>query len=457
MKIEEILIIKNNSESFGISTQDINQIFRVPDVMPLPLRPVEVRGLSVLGGNISTVMDVNMLLGIGQVDIQNDKARLLSLTNENALNALLVSEVYTTITIDESNIEYVDRVDDAVVAIYKHKDMIVQIISLNALFSKIRKINIKSKDINELKVKDKVILEESSKRFLIFKMCSERFAIDIDFLKEIILSDITFTEITGSNKEIMGLITLRDNLITVIDLRTYYGFKETFNDKNRILITTVNSKTVGLLVDEIVDIKNFVDSKIEYMGAEFDKSKISGVLHDNNSLVSFLDDSVISDIIEANKAYIDTKEEVNEEKKSLDESIEVIIFKLDSREYAFEVEKVSEIIYSVKPTDVAMTESKIDGIINIRGQIVPIISLFKILGIEDKNNDNSKIIVTDINNSKVGFVVESVSDILRVNKNDIKPQEDDILTDVLHLEDGNKLIMMMNIEKMIQKEDVLNG
>ena len=55
MKIEEILIIKNGSESFGISTQDINQIFRVPDIMPLPLRPEEVRGLSVLGGNIATV------------------------------------------------------------------------------------------------------------------------------------------------------------------------------------------------------------------------------------------------------------------------------------------------------------------------------------------------------------------------------------------------------------------
>ena len=452
MKIEEILIIKNGSESFGISTLDINQIFRVPDVMPLPLRPQEVRGLSVLGGNISTVMDVNMLLGMGQVDVQSEKSRLLSLTNENSLNALLVSEVYNTVTIDEKNIEYIDRTDDAVLAIYKYNDMIVQIISIDTLFNKIKKINIETKTISEQKEKDKIIVEELSKRFLIFKMEKERFAIDIDLLKEIVLADITFTEITESNKEVMGLITLRDDLITVIDLRTYYGFKEVFNDKNRILITTVNSKTIGLLVDEIVDIKNFLDKNVEYMGEEFDKSKIAGVLHDDNSLISFLDDKIICKLIEVNESYIDTKEKIIEQKDDDSESIEVIVFKLDSREYAFEVDKVAEIIDAVKPTDVAMTESKIDGVINIRGQIVPIISLFKILGIDEKSDEDSKIVVTDIDNSKVGFVVQSVSDILRVDLSDIKPQEDDVLTDVLHLENGNKLVMMMNIEKMIQKE-----
>lgn len=453
MKIEEILIIKNGSESFGISTQVIDQIFRVPDIMPLPLRPLEVRGLSVLGGNISTVMDINMLLGIGKVDNQNNNARLLTLTNKNSMNSLLVSEVYNTVTIDEEKIEFVDRPEDAVVAIYKHNDTIVQILSIDTMFSKLKKVNIESKSISEGRGKSKNIVEESSKRFLIFKMQKERFAIDIDFLQEIILADTTFTEITGSNKEIKGLITLRDDLITVIDLRTYYDFDKLDSDKNRILITTVNSKTIGLLVDEIVDIKNFLDKNIEFMGDEFEKSKISGVLHDDNSLISFLDDSVINELIKANESYIDTAEDIVEVKENYNNSIEVIVFKLDSREYSFEVDKVSEIIDAVRPTDVTMTESKIDGLINIRGQIVPIISLFKILGIDENQNEDSKIIVTDINDSKIGFVVDSVSDILRVELDDIKPQDDDILTDVLHLEDGNKLVMMMNIEKMIEKED----
>ncbi len=452
MQIQEILIIKNNSENFGISTQDINQIFRVPDIMPLPLRPKEVRGLSVLGGNIATILDINMLLGIGKVDENNDLSRLLSLTNEHSVNALLVSDVYNTVTIKEEHIEYIDRADDAVIAIYKHKDLIVQILSLDALFAKIKKVNIKAKEIHEAKAKERKIVEAPSRRFLIFKMSRERFAIDIDFLQEIILAETTFTEITGSRDEIIGLITLRDDLITVIDLRVYYGFEKFKSDKNRILITTVNSKTVGLLVDEIVDIKNFLDKDIEYMGNEFDKSKISGVLHDENSLISFLDDSVICDLIKVNESYIDTKEELESQTLDDEDALEFIIFKLEDKEYAFEVDKVAEIIDSVKPTDVVMTDKKIDGVINIRGQIVPIVSLFKILGINKKSDADSKIIVTEIDGDKVGFVVESVSDILKVNQTDIKPQEDELLTDVLHLENGAKLVMRMDIEKMIQSK-----
>ncbi len=452
MQIQEILIIKNGSESFGVSTQDIDQIFRVPDIMPLPLRPEEVRGLSVLGGNIATVLDVNMLLGIGKVDENDDHSRLLSLTGKHSVNALLVSDIYNAVTIDEEHIEYIDRADDAVVAIYKYKDLIVQILSLDALVAKIQKIHIDSKEINEAKAKVKTVVEAPSKRFLIFKMSKERFAIDIEFLQEIILAETIFTEITGSREEVIGLITLRDDLITVIDLRNYYGFEKLQSDKNRILITTVNSKTVGLLVDEIIDIKNFLDKDIEYMGNEFDKSKISGVLHDNNSLISFLDDSVICDLIKVNEAYIDTKEEVASQTFDDEDALEFIIFKLEDKEYAFEVDKVAEIIDSVKPTDVAMTDNKIDGVINIRGQIVPIVSLFKILGINEKTDEDSKIIVTEIDGDKVGFVVESVSDILKVNKTDIKPQEDELLTDVLHLENGAKLVMRMDIEKMIQSK-----
>ena len=450
MQIQEILIIKNNSESFGISTQDINQIFRVPDIMPLPLRPKEVRGLSVLGGNIATVLDVNILLGIEKVNENDEHSRLLSLTNEHSVNALLVSDVYNTVTIKEEHIEYIDRADDAVVAIYKHKDLIVQILSLDALFAKIKKVDIKAKEVREAKVKERKVVEAPSKRFLIFKMSKERFAIDIDFLQEIILAETTFTEITGSREEVVGLITLRDDLMTVIDLRTYYGFEKLKSDKNRILITTVNSKTLGLLVDEIIDIKNFLDKDIEYMGNEFDKSKVSGVLHDNNSLISFLDDSVICDLIQVNESYIDTKENFESQTLNDEDALEVIIFKLEDKEYAFEVDKVAEIIDSVTPTGVAMTDKKIDGVINIRGQIVPVISLFKILGISEKSVIDSKIIVTEIDNDKVGFVVESVSDILKVNQTDIKPQEDELLTDVLHLEAGTRLVMKMDIEKMIQ-------
>ncbi len=455
MQIDEILIIKNGTESFGISTEDISQISRVPNIMPLPIKPHEVRGLSAVGGNIANVLDLNMLLQMPQVDITDEKSRLLTLTNEKSTNALLVSEVYNTVEIDKKKIEYISRDDDSIVAIYKHEKFIIQILSLTSLFNKVKRVEIKSKVINEGKVKVDEVIKENSKRFLIFKMENEKFALELDYLREIILADIQFTEISGSDGEIVGLIALRDDLITVVDLRMYYKFNKKVSDKNRILISIIENQTIGLLIDEILDIRDFVDADIDYMKEEVEKNKVAGVLHDKKSLISFLDDKVLKMILKENESYVDSKEVVIQSQTNDENSSEYILFELQAKEYAFEVDIVAEIIDYEESTGVVYTNDSIDGIINIRGQIVPIVSLANILNIDMIFKGDSKIIVCNIDDSKVGFVVDNVSDILSVSKEEIISQDDEYLTDVLHLDSGRRLVLKMDIQKIIKQKSSL--
>jgi len=412
MQIQEILIIKNAQENYGISTEDINQISRVPSLMSLPLRPKGTRGLCGVGGNIVSMVDLNLLLDMPEVDLDASSSRLISLNAELSSNALLVSEVYNTVDIDESNIEYINNVDDPIIAIYKYKDSLVQIISLDTLISNISKVEIESKEVKSGKIKHVDAKEENSTKFLIFAMANERFALNIDFLREIILSDMNYTDIAGSSNDLLGLITLREELIAVIDLRSYYGFNNKNDDKNRILITSFEGDTIGLLVDDIIDIKSVPDTDIEYMRDSFEDNKISGVIHDGSSLISFFDKEVLENIFSKNRSYINTQAKVEVEKE--DDSLiaqEVIIFKLAGKEYAFDVDVVAEIIDIVDSTKVAYSDENVDGIINIRGQIVTIVSLFKKLGIDAKIKEDSKIIVCDINNSQIGFVVDSISGI----------------------------------------------
>ncbi len=454
MQIEEILIIKNGSEHYGISTEDINQISRVPALMPLPLRPAGVRGLCAVGGNIVTMVDMNLLLDMPEVDIEIDKSRLLSLNAQYSSNSLLVSEVFNTIEINEDNIEYIDQEDDPVIAIYKHEDKLIQIVDLDSLFSRINRVSIDAKEIKNGKVKNEVAKEEESNRFLIFSMSNETFAINIEYLREIILSDIDFTEIVGSSEELLGLITLRDELIAVLDLRKYYNFDATMNESNRILIISHANKQIGLLIDEIVDIKNFPLHSIEYMKDTFEDHKISGVIHNDNSLISFFDNEVLEKIFDENEAFIDTKDSQNENQESDDTAMEVIVFKLLDKEYAFEVESVAEIIDAVDTTKVAYTDELVDGIINIRGQIVTIVSLFEKLNIQTQIKEDSKIIVCNLHDTKIGFVVDSVSDILNIKKHEIREQEDELFSSVLHLNNGKRLVLSMDINQIVASEEI---
>ncbi len=454
MQIEEILIIKNGRESYGISTNDISQISRVPLLMPLPLRPSGVRGLCAISGNIVTMVDLNLLLGMSEVDYDNDKSRLVVLNGELASSTLLVSEVYNTVEINQDNIDYIEKHNDPVIAIYKYGEKLIQIVDLISLFKKINKVEIQSQEVKSGKVISETSKEEDSNRFLIFSMEKEQYALNIDFLREIILADTEFTDIAGTSEEVLGLITLRDELLIVIDLRKHYGFKANYNYKNRILIASFEGKKIGLLVDEIIDIKNFLFKDIDYMKDEFKDNKIAGVIHDEDSLISFFDSAVLEILFQENNSFIDSENDIRESTTNEDFVMEVIVFKLAGKEYAFEVENVAEIIDIVESTKVAYTDPEIDGIINIRGQIVAIVSLFEKLKIQTVINEDSKVIVCEINGIKIGFIVDSVSDILHIKEEEVREQEDEFFSSILHLEYGNRLVLAMDINEIINTKDM---
>nr|MBC8238769.1 chemotaxis protein CheW [Candidatus Sulfurimonas ponti] len=439
----------NGSQSYGVSTSDISQITRTPMLMPLPLRPFGVRGLCAISGNIAAVVDMNILLKMKEVDYDNEKSRLIVLNDALSSSTLLVSEVYNTVEVQAKNLEILDKQDDPVIAIYKHEDSLIQVLSLEILFSRVSKVLIESADVKNAKTHIELKKEDDSSRFLIFSMENESYALHIDYLREIILADIEFTEIAGTKDEVIGLITLREELLIVIDLRKHYGFSSKDNDKNRILIATHDGKKIGLLVDEIIDIKAYSNKNIEYMKDSFKDNKISGVIHDGDKIISFFDADVLENLFEENESFIDEGNTVLEEDTSHKTVMEVIVFKLNEKEYSFEVDTVAEIIDMVPSTAIAMTNNLIDGIINIRGQIVAIVSLFEKLNIQMNISEDSKIIICEIKGEKIGFVVDSVSDILNIREEEIKEQDEALFSKVLHLENGKRLILSMDLDEVI--------
>ncbi len=452
MQIQEILIIKNGMENYGISTEDINQISRVPSLMQLPLKPKGVRGLCAVAGAIVSLLDLNLLFGFEKTEYEASKTRLLSLNDVHASNALLVSEVYDTVVIEQKNIEYIEKENDPIIGVYKYQNMLIQVISLDILISKINKVKIEAKEIKGGKPKLELSKEEDSNRFLVFSMFREKYALNIEYLQEIILADINITSISGSSSEVLGLITLRDELLIVIDLRIYYGFVAKKSDKNRILIASHDGKRVGLLIDDIIDIKNFTISNIEYMNDFFEGNKVSGVIHGEESLISFFGSEVLEDIFSQNSSFIDSK--VLAQESTTQYAMEVIVFKLLGKEYAFKVDGVDEIIDVVETTNVAFSSESVAGIINIRGQIITIVSLFKKLNIPTTINEDSKIIICNINDVRIGFVVDSVSDILNIQESDVRKEDDNnLFTSVLSLNNGERLVLLMDINHIVLDKD----
>jgi purine-binding chemotaxis protein CheW len=105
-----------------------------------------------------------------------------------------------------------------------------------------------------------------------------------------------------------------------------------------------------------------------------------------------------------------------------DELIQLVSFMLSEEEYGVEVLKVREIIRMPTITRMPKVQQHIEGIINLRGKVIPIVSMrgrFNL--IKSKNNSQTRIIIMDVAGCLTGFIVDAVSEVIRIHSSEIQP------------------------------------
>jgi len=105
----------------------------------------------------------------------------------------------------------------------------------------------------------------------------------------------------------------------------------------------------------------------------------------------------------------------------MSDTIQVVSFKLGSEEYGVDIAQVQEINRMVAITHVPRAPQFMEGVINLRGQLIPIIDLRTRFGMpRAEHTKNTRIVVTEIGTKRVGMVVDSVSEVLRLPSDQIE-------------------------------------
>lgn len=99
----------------------------------------------------------------------------------------------------------------------------------------------------------------------------------------------------------------------------------------------------------------------------------------------------------------------------MSQTVQVVSFKLGSEEYGVDIAQVQEINRMVEITHVPRAPHFMEGVINLRGQLIPIIDLRTRFGMpREEHTKHTRIVVTEIGSKRVGMVVDSVSEVLRL-------------------------------------------
>lgn len=146
--------------------------------------------------------------------------------------------------------------------------------------------------------------------------------------------------------------------------------------------------------------------------------------------------------------------------KKDDELLQLVTFSIGEEEFGVDILKVQEIIRTMEITKVPRAPEFVEGVINLRGKVIPIIDLRRRFGLSSKAYDNhTRIIVIEINSMIVGFVVDSVSEVLRIPVSTVEPPppvvaglESDYISAVGKLQD--RLLILLDLDKLLSADDL---
>lgn len=135
---------------------------------------------------------------------------------------------------------------------------------------------------------------------------------------------------------------------------------------------------------------------------------------------------------------------------------QLVVFLLGSEEYAVEIARVQEIIRYAPPRPVSGARPGVEGLINLRGKLIPVVDLRGMLGAAGERSDASKIVVVEIGDSTLGMEVDDVSEVLTVDSSICEAAPEgttatsaDVIDAVVKLE--TRLLVVLDLDRLFDR------
>jgi purine-binding chemotaxis protein CheW len=131
--------------------------------------------------------------------------------------------------------------------------------------------------------------------------------------------------------------------------------------------------------------------------------------------------------------------------------LQVVIFRLGNEQFAVETAKVQSINDMMKITKVPNAPEHIKGLINLRGNIISLLDINLLLGVNHNGNEQDNIIILNIEDEMVGITVDQVDEVLEVDESLLEKLEEDrkraYIKGVINFKD--RVVTLIDIDKLL--------
>jgi len=264
---------------------------------------------------------------------------------------------------------------------------------------------------------------------------------------------------------------------TVAALRKFEEqIAQNIQEDQRIIVVDAEGFVLGLVVDHVHEVLNVPKNLMEPPPRITSSGgmELSGVakLDDGARLIMLLDvaslmkDQKLRDVQGSSGQTVEDQKtgETNKTASSAQElsEVQLVTFLLGAEEYGVPISQIQEIDRLAKITKVPKAAEFIEGITNLRGEVIPVLDTRKRFELETKpSDDRTRIIIVDLGGVKTGLVVDSVREVLNLAKKDIAPPPEAIgsgidqqfISGIGKVDAGKRMIVLLDVERILSRQE----
>lgn len=484
-----------SGEMFAVPMAPVQEIIRVPEVARLPLAPPALDGLANLRGRVLPIMNLRRLFNTEEL-AHDDATRALVINLGQPLG-FVVDRVASVLSVEPGEIEAAHAIQSIVRAEYltgvinrvgadgSHQLMLVLDFQrlVDDQFAGMAGASQVSTGSLAQEQRDKALVDgvaADELRLVSFTVCGQEYAIDIADVQEIVQLPSQITSVPNTPHHVLGLISLRQRLLPLVSLRSLFGLAPAeLDEHHRIVVVSIpGGGQVGLVTDSVKEVLSVPRSQADAMpGAlardgslqEFEsicrldngKRLVSIIATDRLLGMQAIRDAMnaagdAADSIHAKKENADMATQQQRQAGS-DDDTQVVIFRLGAEEFGVPIMSVQEIVRVPDVlTRVPKTPRFVEGVINLRGTVLPVIDQRTRLGMDAiERNDRQRIMVYTLGGLRTGFIVDSVAEVLRIGRSRIEPapelsdEQGRLITEVAKLDGDKRLVMLIDPSQLL--------
>ena len=313
--------------------------------------------------------------------------------------------------------------------------------------------------------------QERKLSLLSFELGEQEYALPLDRVREIIQLPQNISEVARSETAVLGVVTLRDQLLPLVSLRALLGMplESGRKDPGKVVVLPMGGGAVGVVTDRTREILHVSPETIDPAPALLTRgegdAEITSIcrLDQGRRLVALLspDNLFRSDLVRRVLSEQNPASDVSESQIDGDGMADeqFIIFRLGDQEYGIAIAAVDEIARLPEQiVRLPKAPAFIDGVINMRGVVVPIVDLrrrFDIASLEAATS--RRILVLSIGGGKTGFIVDGVSEVMKIPADAISPtpeistEQMRLVGRVANLDSHNRMILLVDAAQLLDR------